>query len=149
MSIHEYNDRARIDEREWQAQERALQDARDGVPTQDPLAARYRAVADALRAPLPDLLPSDFAAGVAAQVVQGAHAPLDARLERSLVSTLPTLLGLSGAGVAALYGKQWMPAILAPLHLDSASAMNWALALGACVAMTWLVEPLRRRMRAH
>jgi hypothetical protein len=135
-----------IDEREWQAQERALHDARNGVPSVDPLAARYRAVADALRAPLPDLLPPDFAARVAARV---RRAPLDERLEGSLVRSLTTLLGLSGAVTAALYGKQWLPAILAPLPLDSASAVNWALALGACVAMTWLVEPLRRRIVAR
>ena len=141
MSIHEYNDKSRIDEREWQAQERALQDARAGTPSTDPLAARYRAVAEALRAPLPDLLPPDFAARVAANV---RHAPLDARFEGTLVRTLTTLLGLSGAATAALYGRHWLPAILGPLQLDSASAFNWALALGACVAMTWLAEPLRR-----
>jgi hypothetical protein len=134
-------DHARIDEREWQAQERALQDVRTGTPSTDPLAARYRAVAEALRAPLPELLPPDFAARMAAQV---RHAPLDARFEGTLVRTLTTLLGLSGAASAALYGRQWLPAILGPLQLDSASALNWTLALGACVAITWLAEPLRR-----
>ena len=141
MNKREGFDHARIDEREWQAQERALQDVRTGAPSTDPLAARYRAVAEALRAPLPELLPPDFAARMAAQV---RHAPLDARFEGTLVRTLTTLLGLSGAASAALYGRQWLPAILGPLQLDSASALNWALALGACVAITWLAEPLRR-----
>jgi hypothetical protein len=141
MNKRDSFDHPRIDEREWQAQERAFQDARSDIPSTDPLAARYRAVADALRAPLPDLLPPDFAARVAAQV---RHAPLDARFEGTLVRTLTTLLGLSGAATAALYGRQWLPAILGPLQLDSASALNWALALGACVAITWLAEPLRR-----
>jgi len=141
MNKRESFDHARIDEREWQAQERALQDARSGTPSNDPLAARYRAVAEALRAPLPELLPPDFAARVAAQV---RHAPLDARFEGTLVRTLTTLLGLSGAATAALYGRQWLPAILGPLQLDSASALNWALALGACIAATCLAEPLRR-----
>jgi hypothetical protein len=141
MNKREGFDHARIDEREWQAQERALQDVRAGAPSTDPLAARYRAVAEALRAPLPELLPPDFAARMAAQV---RHAPLDARFEGTLVRTLTTLLGLSGAASAALYGRQWLPAILGPLQLDSASALNWALALGACVAITWLAEPLRR-----
>jgi hypothetical protein len=143
MNKRENFDHACIDEREWQAQERARQDARAGTPSTDPLAARYRAVADALRAPPPDVLPADFAARVAAQV---RHAPLDARFEGTLVRTLTTLLGLSGAVTAAVYGKQWLPAILGPLQLDSASAMNWALALGACVAMTWVMEPLRTRI---
>jgi hypothetical protein len=143
MNKRENFDHACIDEREWQAQERARQDARAGTPSTDPLAARYRAVADALRAPPPDVLPADFAARVAAQV---RHAPLDARFEGTLVRTLTTLLGLSGAVTAAVYGKQWLPAILGPLQLDSASAMNWALALGTCVAMTWVMEPLRTRI---
>ena len=145
MSIREYNDKARIDEREWQAQEHALRDAREGVASTDPLARRYRAVVDALRAPLPDALPVDFAV----QVMARAHdMPLDARLEGSLVRTLATLLGLSGAVTAAIYGRQWLPAILGPLHLDTASAMNWALALGACMAMTWVAEPLRKHLLA-
>ncbi len=138
-----------VEEREWQAQERALQDLRAGVAAQDPLAARYRAVVAALRAPVPDGLPPDFAARVAAQVARVAHAPLDTRLERTLVNALTVLLGLSGAVTAAVYGRQWLPAILAPLHLDSASAINWALALGTCVAMSWLAEPLRRRIAMH
>lgn len=146
MSIHEYPEKARVDEREWQAQERALHDAREGLPGNDPLALRYRAVVDALRAPLPDMLPPDFAAQVAARV---HGAPLDARLEGSLVRTLVTLLGLSGAVTAAIYGRQWLPAILEPLQLDTASALNWALALGACMALNWMVEPLRRRLLAR
>jgi hypothetical protein len=143
MNKRENFDHARIDEREWQAQERARQDARAGTPSTDPLAARYRAVADALRAPPPDVLPPDFAARVAAQV---GHGSLDAHFEGTLVRTLTTLLGLSGAVTAAVYGREWLPAILGPLQLDSASAMNWALALGACVAMTWVMEPLRTRI---
>jgi hypothetical protein len=141
MNKRESFDHARIDEREWQAQERALQDARSDTPSTDPLAARYRAVAEALRAPPPDMLPPDFAARVAAQV---RHGSLDAHFEGTLVRTLTTLLGLSGAATAAVYGQQWLPAILGPLQLDSASAMNWALALGLCVAVSWLTEPLRR-----
>ena len=141
MNKRENFDHARIDEREWQAQERARQDARAGMPSTDPLVARYRAVADALRVPPPDGLPPDFAARVAAQV---RHGSLDAHFEGTLVRTLTTLLGLSGAVTASLYGRQWLPAILGPLQLDSASAMNWTLALGLCVAVSWLTEPLRR-----
>lgn len=148
MNTHRTEDPQAIDACEWEAQERALRDARAGVACQDPQAARYRAVVDALRQPLPDVLPPDFAARVAARA--GAAPPrraasVDARLEGLLVRGLTALLGLSGAVTAALYGQQWLPAILAPLPLDSASALNWALALAACVGMNWLIEPLRRR----
>lgn len=147
MNTHRTEDPQAIDAREWEAQERALRDARAGIATQDPQAARYRAVVDALRQPLPELLPPDFAARVAARAIAAAprQAASDARLEGLLVRGLAALLGLSGAVTAALYGQQWLPAILAPLRLDSASALNWALALAACVGMNWLIEPLRRR----
>ena len=74
MNIHD-NDHD-IDEREWQAQERALQDARRGAPATpgDPLAARHRQVADALRVPPADLLPADVAERVARQAEANARA---------------------------------------------------------------------------
>lgn len=146
MSTHRIEDPHPVDEREWEAQERALRDARAGVPSQDPQSARYRAVVDALRQPVPEMLPADFAARVAARAGRMAPAPADAGVEGALVRGLAALLGLSGAVTAALYGQQWLPAILAPLRLDSASALNWALALAACVGMNWLIEPLRRRV---
>ena len=54
-----------IDEREWQAQERALQEERLHL-TGDPRLAAYRRIARALRQPLPDALPADFARRLAA-----------------------------------------------------------------------------------
>ena len=126
---------------EWLAQERALQDERAGVTTtNDPLVARYRVIAHALRQPLPDALPADFAQKLAAQV---QHAPLDTRVEQGLMRALVTLLALSGAVVAALYGQSWWSAIAALLPLSSGVAINWAVALAACVGASWLVEQVR------
>ena len=61
-----------FDEREWRLQERALREERlasadggdDGI-------AAYRKVVRALREPLPDALPADFAANVAARGPSG------------------------------------------------------------------------------
>ena len=139
-----------IDEREWQAQERALRDARDGVPSTDPLALRYRTVADALRAPVPGVLPADFAAQVAQRAEAYARPPELVRsaqsggLERSLLRGAVGVLGLGSAVVVALWGPTWIAPIASFLHLDSAVAVNWALALGACVGATWLTDQLRR-----
>ena len=63
-----FDDAAR--EREWQAQEHALRAERLGL---DPAAGdarvrRYRLLARALREPMPDALPADFAQRMAAQV---------------------------------------------------------------------------------
>ena len=100
---------------EWLAQERALQDELAGVAnSNDPLVARYRVIARALRQPLPDALPADFARTLAAQV---QNAPLDTRVEQGLMRALVTLMALSGAVVAALYGQSWWPAIAELLPL--------------------------------
>jgi hypothetical protein len=136
-----------FDEREWLAQERARIAARDGAQiTGDPMAARYRRVADALRAPLPDGLPADFAARMARTVEAPAVAPAatDSGFERGLTRALIGMFGLAGAVVAAMYGANWLPPFFELLHLDSTAAVNWALALGACVGASWLVEQLRR-----
>ena len=147
-----------IDEREWQAQERALQDARRGVPATpvDLLAARYRTVADALRVPPADLLPADFAQRVARQAEANARAPAtapaepDPRFERGLLQVVLVVFGLASAVVVAMYGQQWLPPIMQLLHLDSAVAVNWTLALAACLGTTWLTEQLRRhKVRTH
>ena len=78
----------RIDEREWQMQERALREERFGAAAgDDPGIAAYRHVARALREPLPDALPSDFAEAIAAQA---ARLPVrgESALERWLVRLL-------------------------------------------------------------
>ena len=112
----------------------------------DPLVARYRVIARALRQPLPDALPADFARTLAAQV---QDAPLDTRVEQGLMRALVALLALSGTVVAALYGQDWWPAIVALLPLSSGVAVNWALALGACVGASWLVEQVRNTSDRH
>ena len=129
-------------DREWQAQERALQEEGSNAPaTHDPLVARYRVIARALRQPLPAALPDDFAERVAARV---AHAKLDTRVEQGLMRALVALLALSGAVVAAVYGAGWVQAIATVLSPLSGTAANWMLALAACVAMTWSLQALGR-----
>ena len=135
------------DEREWQAQERARLAARAGLASnEDPLAERYRVLAEVLRGPLPeamhDVLPPDFAAQVARRAAMGAQA--DARLERNLMRGILAVFGLSAAVVVAMYGHGWIAPILSALKLDSTVSINWAIALGACVGASWLTDQLRR-----
>lgn len=135
-----------IDEREWQAQERALQEERLHL-TGDPRLSSYRAIARALRQPLPDALPADFARRLAEQVGQ---VPLDMRFEQGLVRGLALALALSGAVVAAMYGQAWLPAMLAVLPASSSpNAMHWLLAVVACVGMSWAFDQLRKGMHSH
>ena len=142
MNTNDYN------EQEWLAQERARIAARGGDGSQlDPLAARYRRVSEALRTPLPDALPADFAARLARQVERPATVADEAdepRFERSLTRLLIGVLALAGAVIAAMYGAKWLPPIAQLLQLDSAGAVHWAIALVACVGASWLVEQIRR-----
>ena len=132
-----------LGEREWDAQERALRAEAEGAALgQDPLVARYRVVARALRQPMPPALPANFAQMLAARV---GRAPLDTRVERTLTGALTVLLLASAAVVAALYGGEWLRASLALLPPVSASALDWLLAGVAGVATSWSLSALARR----
>ena len=141
-----------LDQAEWLAQERARIAARDGAPLAgDPMAARYARIAGALRAPIEVTLPPDFAAQVARRVQAGASADgveAEGVLERDLTRGLLGVFGLAAAVVAGMYGAQWLPPILEFLKLDSAVAVNWALALGACVGASWLTDQVRKHWHA-
>lgn len=149
MNTHEPFDD--IDEREWLAQERARLESRNGAatPSDDPMVARYRKLSHALRAPMADALPDTFAADVArlAQAGVVVQAPVEspeAAFELGLTRLFVGLFAVAAVVVAAMYGSQWLPPILGLLHLDSAVAVNWAMALAACVGATWATEQLRR-----
>jgi hypothetical protein len=149
MNTNEFDEMG-LDEREWLAQERARLEARGGAASGDPMVARYRTLSQALRTPMPDGLPVDFAARVARLAEANAAAPVaepDAPFERDLTHVLIGVFGLSAAVVVAMYGKQWLPPIMELLHLDSSVAVNWALAAAACVGATWLTDQLRRHKR--
>jgi hypothetical protein len=136
-------------EREWQAQERALREVRAGcAPSNDPLLASYRSVARALRQPLPDALPADFAQIVAKRAF-AAHTPLDLRFEQALMRNLVVVLALSAAVATALYGSVFLQALAALMPASSSTvAFGWALALAGCVGLSWSFELLRRRIAA-
>jgi hypothetical protein len=140
----------RIDEREWQAQERALREARDGAPASgdDGMASQYRHIAEALREPPAHGLPANFAAQVAARAAaaQTNAAMVDTRLERALLRGLAIALALSGVVALAFYGA---PLAAQSLSVLGSEGAGWLLALGACVAVSWSFDWLRRRLQHH
>jgi hypothetical protein len=134
----------RFDEREWRLQERALREERlhagDGG---DADVAAYRRIVRALREPLPDALPSDFAASVAAQAAR-LPARNDGALERWLVRMLVVAFVASALYFVASDGGAWLRASLSLLPAADAGALrSWGLALGGCIAMTWAFGRLR------
>ena len=141
-----------FDEREWRLQERALREERlHADDAGDPEVAAYRHVVRALREPLPEALPADFAKSVAAQAAclpaRGAafhDASRESALERWLVRGLVVAFAVSALYFVANDGGAWLRASLSLLPNADASALrSWGLALGACVAMTWAFGRLR------
>ena len=135
-------------EREWQAQERALQQERHGQAPgrDDPLADGYRPVVRALLEPVPDALPADFARRVAERALRLAEhrAALDLRLEQNLMRGLVAALVLGGLFALAYYGGTlWRP-LAAGVAASSSPAAAWLLPALACVALSWTMDLLRK-----
>ena len=139
------------DEREWQAQERALQNERSGTDTaaDDALVARYRTIARALRQPPPGALPSNFAYEVARlAAMQPQPAEVDSAVEQWLMRALIGAMALAGAAVAALYGGQWLQATGSLLtETGGVGIGGWIVTLAACFAITFGVGLLRNGRR--
>ncbi len=136
--------------REWDAQESALRRERAGAPAGgDPLVAQYRIVAQVLRDPPLDALPDDFAATVAARAEQRMGLGDDV-VEVWLPRALVGVLTLAGVGTAVAYGAgTWR--LVGGAVAQTAEAVShgpvagWIVAIGACVALSALIERSVRR----
>jgi hypothetical protein len=129
-----------VREREWQAQEHAMRRERlrlDAI-NDDARTRRYRLLARALREPLPDALPVDFAQRMAARIAIGPLRQPQAgtRFEFMLITALATLLVLATGIVTAIYGSAWLSAISAVLP---AGATRWLLIFASCIGVSWLL----------
>jgi hypothetical protein len=135
------------DEREWLAQERAMRRERLHLDAagDDARSRRYRLLARALREPLPDALPPDFAARVAARA---GNAPASStRLEFVLMTALAIALAIAAVTVTVVYGGEWLPSFSAILPAPRAPASGWLLAVGGCLGASWLLGQWQRHGR--
>jgi hypothetical protein len=124
-------------EREWAVQEQALRAERLGLdPRGDAKLQSYRAVAHALRQPLDEHLPPDFAASIAAQVQQSRS--VDMRLELWLSSALLGLFGATLLGLLIAFGHAWLELGRSAMTAHGLSS-PWLFALLACVALPALL----------
>ena len=135
------------DAREWRLQERAMHEARTGAraETADRELAAYRHIAEALRTPPAERLPSNFAfhvAQLAARLPKASR--LDLRLEQWLVRGLLAAMVLGGLVVAVLYGASWLRTLQATGH----GAGGWAATVTACLLLTWGMQGWRALRRA-
>lgn len=137
-----------IDEREWLAQERAARAERLGIssePDGDPLVARYRDVSRALRQPLADGPPPDFASDLARQVAIEGDATGD-RFERMALQVMIALLGLSLGVTCVLLGRDWLQAIV---YGAPEGTLQWTALVALCAGVHWVMERWRIRRDPH
>jgi hypothetical protein len=127
------------DQREWQAQERALRAERADERLQgDPTVAQYRLVARALRDPPLDPIPSDFAVRTAARVAgaQSLSEQVDVWLGRALL----TLLLLAGVAAVYLYNgdslREFSLSVPERAAFRIQTLASWGMAIAACVALS-------------
>jgi hypothetical protein len=135
-------------EREWEAQELALQAERlERDPARDDSRVRlYRLVARALRQPPPVALPEDFAKQVAARV---ATAPVISKLahggfESVLLAVLVSILFVSAGVVLARGSPSWLPSIHAALSATDSASLRWPLAFVGCIGLSWMLSQGQR-----
>ena len=129
-------------EREWLAQERAMQRERLQLDPagDDARSRRYRLLARALREPLPDALPADFAQQLAARAAAApARRAVPGRsFESTLTLALAAVLAVAAGVVVVIYGSAWLPSFVTLLPTPHASATRWLLALAGCLGASWL-----------
>lgn len=128
-------DKARIDESEWQAQERGVRAALGGDASGlDAAAVNYRAVAKALMSFPRSEPPDNFAAEVVQRV-----AGQDAGFERLLSRLLLAVFLVVSILVGVRYGEQWWQ----PLHQTlSDDALDWLLTGMGCLILSWICSRL-------
>lgn len=131
--------------REWQAQEAALQAARDGRTPTDAREAAYRHIDRVVRADDTLDLPADFAEQLAAQAgpVPTAIAATETGFEKQLIRLLLTTLVLAGLVFAVLEGGSWFNADPAAWSL---AGNPWVWALLACLGASQGAEWLRQKL---
>lgn len=130
-------------EREWLAQESAIRRERLQLDPagDDARGRRYRLLARALREPLPDALPADFAQRLAARVAASPdrRTASDTRFEFALMLVLAAALAVAAGAVTAIYGGAWLPSFATILPAPNAPATRWLLALAGCLGASWLL----------
>ncbi|GAB2567133.1 hypothetical protein ISP15_08870 [Dyella jejuensis] len=133
-------------EHEWMLQEQALQAERLNLDARgDDALHRYRLVARALRRPLDENLPTDFACRTALQAHR--HATSGMRLELWLSWAMLGVWIALLLVLMAVYGGAWL-SLLRPALPLRAMTNPWLIALTVAVALPVALEQALRRKEA-
>ena len=137
-------------EREWQLQERALQDERLGRPVAEASARllRYRVLSRQLQQPLDAALPADFARVGAHRIEQEAalQKHLAARFRRRLLGAFALVYGGGTLAVLLVYGRDWL-SLFASVITAHPQPVHWLLTLLGCAAFSRLLNVRRHAAR--
>jgi hypothetical protein len=128
------------EQREWQAQERALHEERAGSRNRGRAdVAEYRLIARALRDPRLAPLPSDFAARTAARIAAESRAGnelVELWLERGLVA----LLLVAGVAAVAVFNREWLESLSFSVPEGAVfgvqAVVSWSIAIAGCVGIS-------------
>lgn len=136
-------------EREWQAQEQAVERERAGLdPTDDDARVlRYRVLARALKQPPEQALPADFAQRVARQVELSAanKASADPGFERYLQRFLVAVLMVGSLVVVASRASEWLPSFTTAVPM-TVLTNPWLLAFACCAGLSQGIAHWQRRV---
>ena len=135
------------EEREWQAQQQAIECERKGrvLANEDALTASYLPIARALRQPIQVPLPADFAARVTRLAMQQRSVVnIDSTLEKRLLMILGAVLGIAALVVGLIYGANWFAPALGRLDQLGPSSLSLLFGLFACLGVSALAQQLRR-----
>ena len=135
------------EEREWQAQQQAIECERKGrvLANEDALTTSYLPIARALRQPIQVPLPADFAARVAGLATrQRPLAEIESTLEKRLLLILGIVLGIAALVVGLIYGASWFAPALGRLDQLGPSSLSLLFGLFACLGISALAQQLRR-----
>jgi hypothetical protein len=129
-------------ELEWQVQEHALHQEQLGasIAGATPRELRYRLLSRALREPVPDGLPANFAQQVACIIEAECRVArrTDFRLELILTCVVMAIFGLAVSCTIATYGANWLLPIDLFRSLASALSKPWLSAFAVCIGISML-----------
>lgn len=123
-------------EREWQRQERALLQEREGLPDDGDAGTRaYRLLARSLAEPIAVELAPDFARSVARRAERARL--LDGRPEQLALSVCLALFALLAGYVLFVQGGEWLAQLRALLPALDGGGARWLLLALACAGLAY------------
>ena len=123
-------------EREWQRQERALLQEREGLPDDgDAGTQAYRLLARELAEPIAVELAPDFARSIARRAERARL--LDGRPERLGLSVCLVVFGLFAGYVLFVQGSEWLAQLQTLVPALDGGGMHWAVLALVCAALAY------------